>query len=131
MYIMPSTPETCSSMGAATTSRTVWALAPGYSAVTCTVGGVTSGYCATGSASSATPPAITNTIDSTEAKIGRSMKKCEITAAPSPWGPSPCRQPGADPALDFHTRQPRQQPHAPARHGTPRHGQVAQQGQRI
>jgi len=48
--------------------------------VTKTVGGVTSGYWATGSDSAATAPANVITIDSTEAKIGRSMKKCEITA---------------------------------------------------
>ena len=38
--------------------------------MTRTVGGVTSGYCATGSVNTATPPASTKTIDSTEAKIG-------------------------------------------------------------
>ncbi len=48
MYIIPSTPLTCASIGAAMVSRTVRALAPGYIAVTRTVGGVTSGYCATG-----------------------------------------------------------------------------------
>jgi hypothetical protein len=78
MYIMPSTPETCCSIGAATVSRTVRALAPGYNAVTCTVGGVTFGYCSTGSVRHATIPARTRTIDRTEAKIGRSMKKWEI-----------------------------------------------------
>src|SRR5262249_16963721 len=45
---------------------------------TWTVGGATSGYCATGSCDRATMPTMTMTIDSTEAKIGRSMKKCEI-----------------------------------------------------
>ena len=48
------------------------------------MGGVTSGYCATGSVNTATPPASTKTIDSTEAKIGRSMKKWEIMAV-SGW----------------------------------------------
>src|SRR5579884_2620506 len=48
-------------------------------AVTSTVGGVTSGYCATGRLRSAIAPANVMTMDSTEAKIGRSMKKCEIT----------------------------------------------------
>ena len=52
----------------------------GIDGVTSTVGGVTSGYWATGSDSAATEPASVTTIDSTEAKIGRSMKKCEITA---------------------------------------------------
>src|SRR3954465_13777356 len=69
-------------MGVATLSATVLALAPGYVAVTCTVGGATSGYCAIGSCTSATPPTIRMTIDSTEAKIGRSMKKWEITITP-------------------------------------------------
>src|SRR5437773_983686 len=54
MYIMPSTPLTCASIGAATVSCTVFAFAPGYRAVTVTVGGVTSGYCATGSVNAAT-----------------------------------------------------------------------------
>src|SRR5215469_10850343 len=80
MYIIPSTPLTWASIGAAIVSRTVWALAPGYSAVTCTVGGVTSGYWATGSVKTATPPASTKTTEMTVAKIGRSMKKREITS---------------------------------------------------
>jgi hypothetical protein len=45
------------------------------------VGGVTLGYCATGRVYTATPPASVMTIDNTEAKIGRSMKKCEIMSA--------------------------------------------------
>src|SRR5687767_13855159 len=44
------------------------------------VGGTTSGYCATGSARSATPPTIRSTMERTLAKIGRSMKKCESMA---------------------------------------------------
>src|SRR5215467_2903199 len=71
---MPSTPETCSSIGAATVSRNVIALAPGKNAVTFTVGGVTSGYWATGSVQTATPPASVITTEITVAKIGRSMK---------------------------------------------------------
>src|SRR5262249_18426521 len=46
------------------------------------VGGVISGYCATGSVKRATPPASTTRIDSTDAKIGRSMKNLENTAHP-------------------------------------------------
>src|SRR5512144_3385991 len=42
------------------------------------VGGAISGYCATGRRKHATPPRITKTIETTDAKIGRSMKKCEI-----------------------------------------------------
>src|SRR3954454_95899 len=79
---MRSTPLTSASIGVATVSPTVLALAPGYVAVTCTVGGATSGYCAIGSCVSATPPTIRITIDKTLAKMGRSMKKWEITASP-------------------------------------------------
>src|SRR5271156_5079768 len=49
-------------------------------AVTSTVGGVTSGYWATGSVKTATPPASTKTTERTMAKTGRSMKNREITA---------------------------------------------------
>ncbi len=42
------------------------------------IGGAISGYCATGSRTKATAPRITITIETTEAKIGRSMKKCEM-----------------------------------------------------
>src|SRR5438045_1552577 len=48
MYIMFSTPLTCSSMGVATVEATVWALAPGNCVLTTTVGGAISGYCAMG-----------------------------------------------------------------------------------
>src|SRR5262245_53970568 len=75
---MFSTPLTCCSMGAATVSATTWALAPGYVHITCTVGGVIGGYCATGSVSRASPPPRVMTMDRTAAKIGRSMKKREI-----------------------------------------------------
>src|SRR5471030_1733224 len=87
MYIMPSTPLTCCSMGAATVSATTCALAPGYDADTSTVGGVISGYCATGKVNSAMVPPSTITMDSTEAKIGRLMKNLENTVSiflPSP-----------------------------------------------
>src|SRR5947209_17809534 len=40
MYIMPSTPLTCCSIGAATVLATTMAFAPGYVALTVTVGGV-------------------------------------------------------------------------------------------
>src|SRR6516162_9750895 len=79
MYIMPSTPLTCCSIGAATVSATTRALAPGYDADTSTVGGAISGYCATGRVTRATPPPSVMNMDSTEAKIGRSMKKRENT----------------------------------------------------
>src|SRR5262249_11762769 len=47
---------------------------------TSTVGGVISGYCAIGNARYAITPARKTTIDSTEAKIGRLIKKLENTA---------------------------------------------------
>ena len=75
MYIMFSTPLTCCSMGAAMVSATTCALAPGYWQVTDTVGGAIWGNMAIGKARSASPPASVITIDRTEAKIGRSMKK--------------------------------------------------------
>ena len=45
----------------------------------CTTGGAISGYCAIGSARIAARPASTMKIESTAAKIGRSMKKREST----------------------------------------------------
>src|SRR5437588_8551534 len=45
---------------------------------TCTCGGEIGGYCAIGKENTASPPASVMTTDSTVAKIGRSMKKCEI-----------------------------------------------------
>ena len=44
------------------------------------LGGVIWGYCATGRLITATAPASVMRIDSTDAKIGRSMKKCEVIA---------------------------------------------------
>src|SRR5262245_58945406 len=46
------------------------------------VGGVISGYCVIGSASRARAPARVMIRDSTVAKMGRSMKKRDITGAP-------------------------------------------------
>src|SRR5579871_2496374 len=46
------------------------------------LGGVIGGYCANGRLKSATAPARVMTIDSTAAKIGRSMKKWESITAP-------------------------------------------------
>src|SRR5262245_30588900 len=82
MYSIFSTPLTCCSMGAATVSATTWALAPGYTANTSTVGGVISGYCATGKLKTARSPARVTIMDSTEAKIGRSIKNRENTVKP-------------------------------------------------
>ncbi len=63
-------------------SATTCAFAPGYEADTSTVGGVISGYCAIGSDVTATPPASVMMIDSTDAKMGRLMKKRENTKTP-------------------------------------------------
>src|SRR6266571_8772891 len=74
---MPSTPLICSSIGVATVSAMTFGLAPGYCARTTTVGGTTSGYSEIGSAGSDSKPPMKISIDSTPAKIGRSMKNLE------------------------------------------------------
>lgn len=81
MYIMSSTPLMASSSGVATVSAMTLGLAPGYTARTCTLGGTTSGYSLMGSSGMAIRPAAKMMIDSTAAKIGRSMKNGK-----SPWG---------------------------------------------
>src|SRR5262252_646619 len=81
---MFSTPLICSSIGAATVEATTSALAPGYWPLTLMVGGAISGYCATGRRQNDTPPTITKTIATTAAKIGRSMKKCDMRMAALP-----------------------------------------------
>src|SRR2546430_6657752 len=80
---MFSTPLICSSIGAITVVATTSALAPGYWPETLMIGGTISGYCAIGRRMDDTPPRMMNTIDSTEAKIGPSMKKREIFLARS------------------------------------------------
>src|SRR3954470_11838669 len=75
---MFSTPLICCSIGVTTVEATTSALAPGYWPDTLMMGGAISGYWATGSRANETPPMITKTIEMTAAKIGRSMKKCEI-----------------------------------------------------
>src|SRR5208282_6329159 len=75
---MFSTPLICCSIGVTTVEATTSALAPGYWPVTLINGGAISGYCAIGSRENDTPPKITKTIETTAAKIGRSMKKCEM-----------------------------------------------------
>ena len=75
---MFSTPLICCSIGVTTVEATTSALAPGYWPDTLMMGGAISGYWATGNRVNDTPPMITNTIETTAAKIGRSMKKCEI-----------------------------------------------------
>src|SRR6187401_3065721 len=78
---MFSTPFTCCSIGAPIVSATVCAFAPGYDAVTLTVGGTMSGYCEMGSDVSAIAPTIVMTMDSTDAKIGRSINTWLIFTA--------------------------------------------------
>src|SRR5262245_47975524 len=75
---MFSTPLICCSMGVTTVEATTSALAPGYCPETLMMGGAISGYCATGRRANDTAPTITKTIETTAAKMGRSMKKCEI-----------------------------------------------------
>src|SRR5688572_5562906 len=73
MYCMPSTPLIACSSGVVTAVSTVSALAPVYTAVTATVGGATSGYCAMGIDGMASAPARTMTSEHTDARIGRLM----------------------------------------------------------
>jgi hypothetical protein len=75
---MFSTPLICCSIGVTTVEATTSALAPGYCPVTLIKGGAISGYCAIGRRRKDTTPRIVKTIEITAAKIGRSMKKCEI-----------------------------------------------------
>jgi hypothetical protein len=65
---------TCCSIGRATVSTSVFALAPGYVVVTCTVGGVIGGYSETGRTPTATRPSRIVTNAMTFARTGRSMK---------------------------------------------------------
>src|SRR3954447_12187782 len=81
---MFSTPLMPCSSGATTVLATTSALAPGYCPLTRTTGGAISGYCAIGSRVTATAPTMTNTADRTAAKIGRSMKKCEMRISVDP-----------------------------------------------
>ena len=75
---MSSTPLICSSSGVATVWAMVSGLAPGKLARTWTVGGTTSGYSLIGRTCIDRRPAMVMTIDSTVAKIGRSMKNREM-----------------------------------------------------
>ena len=74
---MLSTPLICASIGAATESASVFESAPGYVADTVTCTGVIVGYCWTGSTTIETRPAMQRMIETTAAKIGRSMKNRE------------------------------------------------------
>src|SRR5215467_1892171 len=78
IYSMFSTPLICCSIGVTTVDATTSALAPGYWPETLMIGGAISGYCAIGRRENETPPRMTKTIETTAAKIGRSIKKCEM-----------------------------------------------------
>jgi hypothetical protein len=67
---MFSTPLMASSMGVATARATTSAFAPGYVAVTCTVGGAISGNCVMGSAISDSTPSKVNMMDITVDNTG-------------------------------------------------------------
>src|SRR5262245_23652969 len=51
-------------------------------AVTCTVGGVISGYCAIGRVQTAASPTTSSTMENTHDRMGRSMKKAANTFYP-------------------------------------------------
>src|SRR6185295_8332270 len=95
---MPSTPLICTSIGVATVSAITFGLAPGYCARTTTVGGATSGYSEIGSAGIDSNPPRKISIDSTPAKIGRSMKNLEkfmgdlIALVPVGWAKAHLRR---------------------------------------
>src|SRR5580704_9443037 len=61
-----------------TESSTVCASAPGYAALMATDGGAISGYCAIGKRVTDTAPVSMMMMATTQAKIGRSMKKRDI-----------------------------------------------------
>src|ERR1700722_3950948 len=73
---MFSTPLIDCSSGEATASAMTSGFAPGYVALTTTVGGTTSGYSLMGRFGSAITPAMRMIDDSTPAKMGREMKNC-------------------------------------------------------
>src|SRR6185436_14526281 len=79
-----STPESCSSIGAATVRDRVSALAPGYEVVISTVGGAISGYCATASSFADSRPTSTITMAITPANTGRWIKKLLISELRQP-----------------------------------------------
>src|SRR3954466_11287861 len=70
---MFSTPLMASSSGVATARATTSALAPGYSAVTCTLGGAISGNRVTGSVNNDSPPNKSSMIDTTVDRTGLSI----------------------------------------------------------
>src|SRR6185437_355292 len=84
-------PDSCCSIGAATAFATSCAVAPGYTAVTCTTGGVMLGYRSMGSECSEKAPSRTIAIEMTAAKMGRRTKKYLISG-PLVMGADPQRR---------------------------------------
>ena len=68
---MFSTPLICSSRGAITLFSTVWAFAPVYDVLTCTVGGAMSGYWVTGMDTRPRIPKMTIMMEITVESTGR------------------------------------------------------------
>src|SRR5690554_263366 len=73
IYVIPSTPLICSSIGITTLSKTVAAFAPGKVARTWTVGGAISGYCVVGSVAIPNTPKIKMMMETTLERTGRSI----------------------------------------------------------
>src|SRR5690554_3705665 len=73
IYVIPSTPLICSSIGTITLSKTVAALAPGKFAETCTVGGAISGYWVVGREEIPKTPNINMIMETTLDRTGRSI----------------------------------------------------------
>src|SRR5271169_512703 len=96
---MFSTPLICCSIGVTTVEATTSAEAPGYCPDTLMIGGAISGYCATGRRENDTPPRITKMIETTAAKIGRLMKKCEMRMLPDQSALTSVLLPVASPVL--------------------------------
>src|SRR5215470_13982107 len=78
MYVIFSTPFTASSIGVATVRATTSALAPGYTAVTCTLGGAISGNKVTGKVNKDNPPNKRRMIEITVDNIGRSINRLSM-----------------------------------------------------
>src|SRR4029453_16891373 len=78
MYSMLSTPLICCSMGVATDCSSASAAAPGGVGLRSISGGAMVGYCAMGSCTITTTPAITMRIEITMATMGRLMKNLAI-----------------------------------------------------
>src|SRR5258708_35205038 len=75
---MFSTPLTASSIGTATVRATTSALAPGYTAVTCTLGGAISGNKVIGRENKDSPPNSNSMMETTVDNTGRSINLFNI-----------------------------------------------------